>query len=371
MKLFQLINNYCLAISAASSGSLRKFPGALMSVGRSRIRYSIGPEYHSLYSLHSKPESGWNAYMTDNDGVRVLERLSSPDTHRFLRDKLAFSLHCVRHGMPVATILFRYDLDPCSDYDEVAPKVMSIEEWETALQQAPDEVFCKLIDGRLGKGAFTAERRGHNWLFDDELGSAADLRRYALERLGNGRGWLFQPALKPHPALAEIMAPGALGTLRVTTYLDRNGAQIAFPLLRIPSAGNVVDNFSRGAKGNLVAAIDAESGRLSKAYYSRSRRWPDIATTDLHPDTGKPILGREVPFWEETKALVTAAQELTPEPPTIGWDIAITATGPLIIEANSQYSTALWQVAYDYGMKPDFDRMIESARACRSAHAPS
>ena len=200
MKFLNLINDYRLAIATASSRSLKKLPDALLSVVRSRILHGIGPEYHSLYSLHKKPESSWNTYMTDNDGVRVLERLSSPDTHRFLRDKLAFSLHCIRRDLPVAPILFRYDRDRNADYDDVAPNVHNVDEWAAALEQACDEIFCKLIDGRLGKGAFKAERHGQNWLFGGKLGSAADLRRYALERLGEGRGWLFQPALKPPEA---------------------------------------------------------------------------------------------------------------------------------------------------------------------------
>lgn len=371
MRIRRTLRNYRFAIATASKGTLRNLPSAALGVLRSRVRYGLGPEFHSLYDFRNKPEADWRAYMTDNDGVRVLERLSPPSAHRFLRDKLAFSLHCIRHRLAIVPTLLRYDREHCSSLDEIAPNVDSIAEWEAALASAPDRLFCKLIDGRLGIGAFKAERLGEEWVFDGTRGCAADFRDFALKRLGKGRGWLFQPALLPHPALAEIMTPGALGTLRAITYIDADGVQVAFPLLRIPASGNIVDNFARGTRGNLVASIDASSGRLSAARYSRSAAWPDLVSLERHIDTGKVIQGREVPFWAEAKALMITAQAATPDPPTIGWDIAITAEGPQIVEANSQYSTALCQVAYARGIRPDFERAIERIRKHRAEGAHS
>lgn len=366
MKFIETLNDYRLAISSARKGLRKELLPATLGVLRSRIRDGIGPQFHSLYDFRNKPETEWDGYMAENDGVRILERMSPQGAHQFLRDKLKFALHCVRQGFPIAPTLFRYDQDRFPEYDEVAPNVQSRDEWNAALAKAPDQLFCKLIDGRLGIGAFKAERRENEWFFGGERGSADDLRSFALKRLGKGRGWLFQPAIRPHPDLAEIMSPGALGTLRAISYIDVDGVHVVFPLLRIPAGGNIVDNFSRGAKGNLVAAIDKNTGRLSAAQYSRSTTWPDIASIDHHPDTGKIIHDREVPWWAEAKALMLAAQAATPEPPTIGWDIAITAAGPQIIEANSQYSTSICQVAYNRGIKKDFEQIIESINKHRA-----
>lgn len=42
----------------------------------------------------------------------------------------------------------------------------------------------------------------------------------------------------------------------------------------------------------------------------------------------------KIPFWEEVSEIVTKAHCLIPNLRYIGWDIAITDDGPVIIEAN-------------------------------------
>jgi hypothetical protein len=56
---------------------------------------------------------------------------------------------------------------------------------------------------------------------------------------------------------------------------------------------------------------------------------------DAHPDTGAAITGRVLPLWDEVLALAAQAHRAFADRTVIGWDIAITADGPVLIEGNS------------------------------------
>lgn len=75
---------------------------------------------------------------------------------------------------------------------------------------------------------------------------------------------------------------------------------------------------------------------------------------DRHPDTGCTIPGFRLPYWEETLRLFCLAQKELKEAPTLGWDIAITDDGPLIVEANAGYSIEIHEVAEHRGLRSAF-----------------
>jgi hypothetical protein len=60
-----------------------------------------------------------------------------------------------------------------------------------------------------------------------------------------------------------------------------------------------------------------------------STRWHAV-----HPVTGGRIEGRILPYWAEAQRLVTQAHARLGDRVVIGWDVAILADGPTIVEAN-------------------------------------
>ena len=56
---------------------------------------------------------------------------------------------------------------------------------------------------------------------------------------------------------------------------------------------------------------------------------------DVHPTTGGRITGREIPMWEEVCDLVRRAHGAFEDWVVIGWDVAVTASGPLLVEGNN------------------------------------
>jgi hypothetical protein len=92
-----------------------------------------------------------------------------------------------------------------------------------------------------------------------------------------------------------------------------------------------VDNFHAGG---IAAAIDIDSGVLGSA--SNLGMDAHLGWLDQHPDTNAPIRGRLVPQWAEACDLARRAHRAFDDRVVIGWDIGLTADGPVVVEGNSR-----------------------------------
>jgi hypothetical protein len=118
-----------------------------------------------------------------------------------------------------------------------------------------------------------------------------------------------------------------VNTLRILTYA-RPGARasVVGAYLRIGRQGAIVDN--HGA-GGILAGVDLATGAVGTAYDAAHE--PHTA----HPDTGRQIAGRVLPYWSESVTLVERTLEAFPMMRFAGFDVAITAAGPAVIEINN------------------------------------
>ncbi|MET1028099.1 MAG: sugar-transfer associated ATP-grasp domain-containing protein [Dongiaceae bacterium] len=92
----------------------------------------------------------------------------------------------------------------------------------------------------------------------------------------------------------------------------------------------VVDNFHAGG---IAAAVDLKTGRLGSATDLGNDQ--AFGWVDAHPANGAPIQGRILPHWQDALALVRAAHgRAFSDRAMLGWDIAITDKGPMIVEGN-------------------------------------
>lgn len=156
---------------------------------------------------------------------------------------------------------------------------------------------------------------------------------------------LIEDYIVQHPDLMEL-SPSGLNTVRIFTQLNKEKVDVLGVRLRI-SVNSQVDNM---AAGNLAAPVDPESGIVNgPAVYS------DITRSDqtIHPITGIPITGFKIPFWKETLQMAIDAALFDTSNRSIGWDIAITANGPELIEGNHNWCKLLWQLPVKQGLKKE------------------
>jgi hypothetical protein len=291
-----------------------------------------------------------------------LTQMSPLEAQAIATDKALFHRHCAEHHLPTVPILCVVSLDGAKGYPAL-PGAATLDEWRSAMANAPDQLFIKPIDGALGEGAFAVSRTGGRLHFADRSGSLDDLFRYLLATLDRERGWLVQPLLRSDPRMASIMAPRGLGTVRAITYMDGDTPRMLLAIMKITVGDNVTDNFHNGSTGNLVARIDMETGELDTACGSVRKDWPAMMPVDHHPDTGHAIKGFTIPGWPSIVSLALKAQHSLRSLRSAGWDIAVTSEGPVLVETNAYYSVDLLQVAYRRGLKQELMQLLDAAAA--------
>ena len=164
-----------------------------------------------------------------------------------------------------------------------------------------------------------------------------------LEHMKEKKYDLLEEYVVQHPALMEL-SPSGLNTVRIFTQIHQGEVRFLGARFRI-SVNSAVDNMGAG---NLAAPVDLETGVVTgPGVYS------DITKEDreVHPVSGKRITGFALPYWKEVADLSREAALHAPENLSVGWDIAITAEGPELIEGNHNWCKLLWQLPVKEGMK--------------------
>lgn len=174
-------------------------------------------------------------------------------------------------------------------------------------------------------------------------------------------GYVFQTALRQHPEM-EAMTGRAVGSIRIVTVRDGAGPDVLYALWKIPSPEAMSDNFWQD--GSMIAPLDVATGQVGPARTGTGLKARDIAA---HPVSGRAFEGFAVPHWQAAREAAIRAHALFPEFGVIGWDVAISPEGPVIIECNDNPFHTLYQLSHRRGILnpaflPVFDRVAEASR---------
>ncbi len=150
------------------------------------------------------------------------------------------------------------------------------------------------------------------------------------------RGFLFQSRIRQHESICDTIGE-AVGTVRIITFLTAAQPRIIGAFWKIPRHGMLADNLWRGG---LLAAVDTKTGQVGRA---REGTGPMARWHQAHPDTGAALANTTLPDWDDLRELVSDAAALLGGLPLVGWDVALTKTGPIIVEANTVPSLDLLQ----------------------------
>jgi hypothetical protein len=151
--------------------------------------------------------------------------------------------------------------------------------------------------------------------------------------------FVVQERMRNHPELTALAPAKALHTMRLVTLLPRSGEapSVSQSSIRFGIGGGVTDNFGDGTAGNGYCEIDPATGRLGPFRRARPDRCGFVDSPFL-PGTDTLIEGMRMPMWDEALALAYAAARHFLPSRSIGWDIAITDRGPVIVEANRMWT---------------------------------
>jgi hypothetical protein len=280
------------------------------------VRHSIPPLEYKLYGFTDPARRALMheyVYWNDQPALTALNRRRGADSGD-VQDKARFARICADHRLPhVATLAL----------------------FEQGRQTFPAEPFVPQTEFLWSKalalkgGAGGARWRWRDGVFRDDAGRVLSLAEFRAEL--TQRDTLVQPLVENHPVIAGV-TNGRLAALRVVTGMNREGrADLVTTLLTLPRGAN------QTTLGGVMCSI--ERGLIRKAAL------PGDVAVERHPDTGAVIPGLKVPFWAECVALAcNAHSQAFARFAFLGWDVALTAEGPLILEANAGWGAMFHQM---------------------------
>lgn len=138
-----------------------------------------------------------------------------------------------------------------------------------------------------------------------------------------------------HPDL-NILCDKSVNTMRIMTFNNKGNSRIIWMGLRVGNGINSIDNFH--AKG-MGVNIDIDTGKLVGVAIDK-----DLNEYKEHPVSHVKFDGFQIPYFKEAKELVLKASLESDKILVVGWDVAITPNGPIIIEGNRRPGFDLVQV---------------------------
>ena len=133
------------------------------------------------------------------------------------------------------------------------------------------------------------------------------------------------------------ICPTSVNSCRILTLRDGQTVSVIAATFKTSKGSSFVDNMHADGIG---AAVDVKTGVV----ITEGRDYANN-TFIYHPMTGMVIPGIQLPFWSATLYLVKKAHLLMPESAVLGWDVAFTDNGPIIIEVNGAPGPNIHQFA--------------------------
>lgn len=164
----------------------------------------------------------------------------------------------------------------------------------------------------------------------------------------NRRGSFIIEELIEQNLLMGRFHPSSVNSLRIRTFRFDDRVEILPSNMRIGQGDSVVDNTGQGG---ISAAID-ENGYIFTACDEAGIRY------DTHPDSGERIIGERVPFWEDAVSFVKRLASVIPTVRYVGWDIALTNDGWVMIEGNDKGMFVGIQKPRQEGFRPNLNRIL-------------
>lgn len=317
-----------------------------------KARFGLSASEYGQYGLHEQAITSLGTYQTKKQTTALFDRINPLSERPQVEDKLRFHRRCLEAGLPVPVmhaVLSRRGTPGINDFPMHRSFADVVERFGDGTEV---RMILKPQNDALGTGVRFV-RLCHGEIFDI-TGAPLVLEEFsAALNVDMARDdYLVQEFVRPHPAMAALGSGKALGTLRILARLHDGDVELLYALSRIPCGNNPHDNFSGGRTGNLIAAVNTDDGRLHAAYGRRDARFDRLMERfEVNPDTGRAIAGEVVPEWPAIRAVVERAVRTFPTLPVLGWDIALSDAGVVIIEANSNPDIIGAQVCMGMGAR--------------------
>ncbi|MFT3946711.1 MAG: sugar-transfer associated ATP-grasp domain-containing protein [Agriterribacter sp.] len=271
----------------------------------SSLKYNITPLEFFTLRFYEKTEKERADYVSARALRRYQSLMNPTDKKDILADKIKFLTHYKDFiGRKWSTLKILQE-----------NKALA----QSFLDDEKGKIVLKNSRGRCGKQIKIVDSKN---ITADDLLKLMESENYDL----------LEEFIVQHDDMMKI-APSALNTIRVLSQIHNGEVEIISLCLKLSIAG-YVDNLM---SGNIIMPVDLETGCVynTAVYYDITKE-----EVNVHPRTGINIVGFQVPYWRESIAFIKKVALVIPENKSVGWDIAITNNGVVLIEGNHDWAYA-------------------------------
>ncbi len=339
--LRKVLSEFHLASGEEAKGKLRQ----IYEIAQLVFRGQYTPDEYYTYRFFEKDRTYSNMlnYMSKYHSLEYYHpTMRDPGLSFIINNKFYFNAFYRHHALPVTNIYGLF-CEECNFHSDGFLLKTEDELKEMLFRQKPENLVIKTVTGTQGKSIVILRGGKYKdgditfYKKDGKIIALPELIMLArtLSNLSRTPGVLIEEKLFQHDLLNKINR-SSVNTVRVITQLNKNGkAIVCLAVLRIGRKGSDIDNVSQGG---LFAGLNLQDGEIGLGSFNTKF---DLDFYMSHPDSGIKFSGLKIPYWEKTKALCTKAAELAPFCRSIGWDVAVTPQGPVLIEGNNYWSMAL------------------------------
>lgn len=171
--------------------------------------------------------------------------------------------------------------------------------------------------------------------------------------------YALQKTIVNHPTIAPYAS--ALATVRMINLVTDEGVFCPQAIIKLPQGNNIADAFWRN--GNLACEVDVKSGVI-RTIAERSKF--EVTYHDDHPKIPD-LMGLKLPHWDSLLEINARAAQIFAPIRYQSTDIAITETGPVLVELNYGGGFDLPQYASGRGLLTPEVRAFFESHGCSFA----
>lgn len=286
------------------------------------MRYGIGYLDYHVFGFAGKPASVRKTYMTAHHNEALVRRMNNRDYYYVFDDKCEFDNR------------FK---------DFLGREFLDLRKCDASSLKN----FCA----------------GHNFVFAKatEKCGGADIDKIDItddidyidlyNRLCENGQYLIEEAIVQHEEMNRL-CPSSVNTVRIVTLLLGDKAHFVYALVRMSNGSAVVDNIS---SGGMYTSVTEDGMLYPLAFCDKTG-----LTYEEHPLTHTRFSDFKIPFFKEAVEMCCKAALVEPNMKYVGWDVAITPTGPVFVEGNNLPGYDMCQNYHhrSEGLLPTFEKIL-------------
>lgn len=279
---------------AISNKTKKNYISIVIDMIKCGFKYQAGYYDYQEFEFYNLNNEERKTYLTRGKNNEIIKKFNDKSSFHKFENKVEFNKifdnYLKRNWMMLTP-------DNCSDFE--------------TFFKTNKAIIVKPIDDEGGHGV-------EKYVYSSDI----DCKEIYDKLIANDQ-LLIEECIKQHPDM-NVLYDKSVNTMRMFTFYKNGKSYFLQAVLKIGNGG-VVDNFSSGGMYTYVS-------NTGDVYVEAIDRNDNIYTE--HPISKQKIVGFKVPMFNDAVELVKECAKIIPEVAYVGWDVAISENGPVIVEGN-------------------------------------